>query len=149
MILRHRTSAALAATVLGGALPACANDTAPDDPMSRSAASYEKDGCGLDGMCAASGCEYDPDCCAIADGTCESSCEFDGMSDPDCAPVESGCTLTQGYWKTHYAGWTAWLLTPDLKLPSRLRLKETRRVPMWNGPIECELLQYPAPGKRE
>ena len=34
------------------------------------------------------------------------------------------------HWKTHFAGWTAWLLTPDLKLPARLRLKESRRVPM-------------------
>lgn len=46
------------------------------------------------------------------------------------------------HWKSHYAGWTAWLLTPDLKLPGRLRLKETRRVPMWNGPIECRLFRF-------
>ena len=46
------------------------------------------------------------------------------------------------HWKSHYAGWTAWLLTPDLKLPGRLRLKESRRVPMWNGPIECRLFRF-------
>jgi putative N6-adenine-specific DNA methylase len=46
------------------------------------------------------------------------------------------------HWKTHYAGWTAWLLTPDARLPARLRLKETRRVPLWNGPIECRLLRF-------
>ena len=46
------------------------------------------------------------------------------------------------HWKTHYAGWNAWLLTPDLKLPGRLRLKESRRVPMWNGPIECRLFRF-------
>jgi len=46
------------------------------------------------------------------------------------------------HWKTHYAGWSAWLLTPDLKLPGRLRLKESRRVPLWNGPIECRLFQF-------
>ena len=39
-------------------------------------------------------------------------------------------------------GWTAWVLTPDLKLPSRMRLKESRRVPMWNGPIECRLFRF-------
>ncbi|MBP8927693.1 MAG: class I SAM-dependent RNA methyltransferase, partial [Ottowia sp.] len=38
--------------------------------------------------------------------------------------------------------WTAWLLTPDLKLPGRLRLKESRRVPLWNGPIECRLFRF-------
>ena len=46
------------------------------------------------------------------------------------------------HWKSHYAGWSAWLLTPDLKLPGRLRLKETRRVPLWNGPIECRLFRF-------
>ncbi len=46
------------------------------------------------------------------------------------------------HWKRHYAGWQAWLLTPDLKLPSRMRLKESRRVPLWNGPIECRLFRF-------
>ena len=46
------------------------------------------------------------------------------------------------HWKAHYAGWTAWVLSPDLKLPSRMRLKESRRVPMWNGPIECRLFRF-------
>ncbi len=46
------------------------------------------------------------------------------------------------HWKKHYAGWTAWVLTPDLKLPSKMRLKESRRVPMWNGPIECRLFKF-------
>jgi putative N6-adenine-specific DNA methylase len=46
------------------------------------------------------------------------------------------------HWKKNYAGWTAWVLTPDLKLPSRMRLKESRRVPMWNGPIECRLFRF-------
>ncbi len=46
------------------------------------------------------------------------------------------------HWKKHYAGWTAHLLTPDLKLPGKMRLKESRRVPMWNGPIECRLFRF-------
>jgi putative N6-adenine-specific DNA methylase len=46
------------------------------------------------------------------------------------------------HWKKNYAGWTAWVLTPDLKLPSKMRLKESRRVPMWNGPIECRLFKF-------
>ena len=46
------------------------------------------------------------------------------------------------HWKKNYAGWTAWVLTPDLKLPSRMRLKESRRVPMWNGPIECRMFRF-------
>ncbi|HUP10262.1 MAG TPA: THUMP domain-containing protein [Caldimonas sp.] len=50
------------------------------------------------------------------------------------------------HWKRAYAphpgGWTAWVLSPDAKLPSALRLKESRRVPMWNGPIECRLFRF-------
>jgi putative N6-adenine-specific DNA methylase len=46
------------------------------------------------------------------------------------------------HWKKNYAGWTAHVLTPDLKLPSKMRLKESRRVPMWNGPIECRLFRF-------
>jgi putative N6-adenine-specific DNA methylase len=46
------------------------------------------------------------------------------------------------HWKKNYSGWTAWILTPDLKLPSKMRLKESRRVPMWNGPIECRMFRF-------
>ncbi|WP_293662596.1 THUMP domain-containing protein [Rhodoferax sp. OV413] len=46
------------------------------------------------------------------------------------------------HWKKNYSGWTAWMLTPDLKLPSKMRLKESRRVPMWNGPLECRLFRF-------
>ncbi len=45
-------------------------------------------------------------------------------------------------WKRHYAGWSAWVLTPELKLPSLMRLKESRRVPMFNGAIECRLFRF-------
>ncbi len=46
------------------------------------------------------------------------------------------------HWKRHYPGWTAWVLAPEMKLPSLMRLKESRRVPMWNGPIECRLFRF-------
>jgi putative N6-adenine-specific DNA methylase len=46
------------------------------------------------------------------------------------------------HWKRHYAGWTAWLLTPDMKLPGLMRLKESRRVPMRNGAIDCRLFRF-------
>lgn len=50
------------------------------------------------------------------------------------------------HWKQAYtrhpAGWTAYVLSPDMKLPGAMRLKETRRVPMWNGPIECRLFRF-------
>jgi putative N6-adenine-specific DNA methylase len=34
------------------------------------------------------------------------------------------------------------MLSPDMKLPNKMRLKESRRVPMWNGPIECRLFRF-------
>lgn len=50
------------------------------------------------------------------------------------------------HWKRSYTqhpgGWTAYVLSPDMKLPSAMRLKESRRVPMWNGPIECRLFRF-------
>jgi putative N6-adenine-specific DNA methylase len=51
-------------------------------------------------------------------------------------------TQLAAHWKRNYAGWSAWVLSPDAKLPSRMRLKESRRVPMWNGPIECRLFRF-------
>jgi putative N6-adenine-specific DNA methylase len=50
------------------------------------------------------------------------------------------------HWKRAYtqhpAGWTAYVLSPDMKLPAAMRLKESRRVPLWNGPIECRLFRF-------
>jgi putative N6-adenine-specific DNA methylase len=53
------------------------------------------------------------------------------------------------HWKTHFDGWTAHLLVPDMKLPGKMRLKETRRVPLWNGPIECRLFRFDIQGRKE
>jgi putative N6-adenine-specific DNA methylase len=50
------------------------------------------------------------------------------------------------HWKRAYtqhpAGWTAYVLSPDMKLPGAMRLKESKRMPMWNGPIECRLFRF-------
>ncbi|MFO1273044.1 MAG: THUMP domain-containing protein [Rubrivivax sp.] len=56
-------------------------------------------------------------------------------------PAEFFAALA-AHWKRHYAGWTAWVLSPEMKLPTLMRLKESRRVPMWNGPIECRLFRF-------
>ncbi len=65
-------------------------------------------------------------------------------SDRD-APADFFARLAS-HWKHAYtghpAGWTAWILSPDMRLPSVMRLKENRRVPMWNGPIECRLFRF-------
>ena len=51
------------------------------------------------------------------------------------------------HWKRAYTAragehWTAWVLSPDPKLPGTMRLKAARRVPLWNGPIECRLYRF-------
>jgi putative N6-adenine-specific DNA methylase len=52
------------------------------------------------------------------------------------------------HWKGHFDGWQAWVLVPDMKLPGRMRLKESRRVPMWNGPIECRMFKFDIQARR-
>lgn len=46
------------------------------------------------------------------------------------------------HWKKNFSSWSAWILTPNLKLPGQMRLKASRRVPLWNGPIECRLFRF-------
>lgn len=52
------------------------------------------------------------------------------------------------HWKGQFGGWTAWILTPDAKLPSLMRLRESRRVPVFNGPIECRLFRFDLTARR-
>jgi putative N6-adenine-specific DNA methylase len=64
-------------------------------------------------------------------------------ADPDLDP--QGATFFSdlaAHWKKNYVGWSAWILSPQAELPSLLRLKPTRRVPLWNGPIECRLFRF-------
>jgi putative N6-adenine-specific DNA methylase len=44
--------------------------------------------------------------------------------------------------KTVFAGWQAWLLSADRDLPRQLRLQETRKAVLYNGPIECRLFRF-------
>lgn len=58
---------------------------------------------------------------------------------------EAAATFFQrlsSHWKKNYTGWTAWILSPDMKLPGAMRLKESRRIVMFNGPIECRLFRF-------
>ena len=45
--------------------------------------------------------------------------------------------------KRHFTGWRAFIFTADLRLPKRIRLAATRRTPLFNGALECRLLEYP------
>ena len=45
--------------------------------------------------------------------------------------------------KTQFKGWDAWILSGNPAASAALKLKAVRKVPVWNGPIECRLLNYP------
>lgn len=42
-----------------------------------------------------------------------------------------------------FLGWSAWVLTGSRALAGRIGLRPARRLPLWNGPIECRLLALP------
>jgi pyridoxal phosphate enzyme (YggS family) len=44
--------------------------------------------------------------------------------------------------KRKFAGWQAWILTDDLKLERSMRLKAARRIPVFNGDIECRWMRF-------
>ncbi|HMN84048.1 MAG TPA: hypothetical protein PKA20_29545, partial [Burkholderiaceae bacterium] len=44
--------------------------------------------------------------------------------------------------KEHFGGWTVCLLTSDRELPRTLGMKERRKTPLFNGPIECRLFRF-------
>lgn len=44
--------------------------------------------------------------------------------------------------KRRFSGWTAAFLTGDLRLAKLIGLKPDRRIPLWNGAIECRLFMF-------
>ncbi|MDA8383819.1 MAG: THUMP domain-containing protein [Betaproteobacteria bacterium] len=44
--------------------------------------------------------------------------------------------------KQRFAGWRVYLFTADLRLPKLIRLSPSRRVPLFNGPLECRLYEF-------
>ncbi len=44
--------------------------------------------------------------------------------------------------KRHYGGWQLNVITSDLDLPGRMRLKARRRHPLHNGALDCRLFQF-------
>lgn len=45
--------------------------------------------------------------------------------------------------KNAFKGWDAWMLSGNADASKALRLKAARKIPVWNGPIECRFLHYP------
>ncbi|HET7061935.1 MAG TPA: THUMP domain-containing protein, partial [Nitrosospira sp.] len=44
--------------------------------------------------------------------------------------------------KKKFSGWNAYIMTADPLLPKLIRLNPSRRVPLFNGSLECRLLEY-------
>ena len=44
--------------------------------------------------------------------------------------------------KQRFAGWRVAILTADTRLPKLMRLKPSRKIPLFNGPIECRLYLF-------
>jgi len=44
--------------------------------------------------------------------------------------------------KRHFAGWSAWLISGDAEFPKHLGLAANRRIPLYNGPLDCRLYEY-------
>ena len=41
--------------------------------------------------------------------------------------------------KQKFGGWRAYLFSADLRLPKLIRLSASRRIPLYNGALECRL----------
>ncbi|WP_126447065.1 THUMP domain-containing class I SAM-dependent RNA methyltransferase [Sulfuricystis multivorans] len=44
--------------------------------------------------------------------------------------------------KKRFAGWSCWFLSADARLPKLIGLKPKRKIPLWNGPLECRLYGF-------
>ncbi|MBI5107683.1 MAG: class I SAM-dependent RNA methyltransferase [Rhodocyclales bacterium] len=44
--------------------------------------------------------------------------------------------------KQRFAGWNCWFLSADTRLPKLIRLQASRKIPLFNGPLECRLYGF-------
>lgn len=44
--------------------------------------------------------------------------------------------------KTRYAGYEAWIISSDLSALKSVGLKASRKIPLFNGPLECRFVKY-------
>lgn len=51
--------------------------------------------------------------------------------------------------KDAFGGWSVFVLTADMALPGQLRIKESKRTPLFNGPLECRLFRFEMHQKRD
>lgn len=64
------------------------------------------------------------------------------QSNPKSATVPALMSNFAEALKKNFAGWTVWMLTSDRRLPRQMRLKENRKIVIFNGSIECRLFRF-------
>lgn len=77
-----------------------------------------------------------------SDGMIVSNPPYGRQSEPKSASVGKLMRSFGDQLKRAYPGWNAWLLSGDLDLPAQMKLKESRRTVLFNGPIECRLFKF-------
>ena len=75
-------------------------------------------------------------------GTLVTNPPYGEQSNPKSASIRSMMKSVADHLKAHYAGWTAWMLTSDRTLPGQMRLKESRKIVLFNGPLECRFFRF-------
>ncbi|MCD8340195.1 MAG: class I SAM-dependent RNA methyltransferase [Burkholderiales bacterium] len=67
---------------------------------------------------------------------------YGGQSNPKSASVPSLMKDIADNFKKHFTGWTIWLLTSDRELPRQMRLSESKKIVLFNGPLECRFFKF-------
>jgi putative N6-adenine-specific DNA methylase len=44
--------------------------------------------------------------------------------------------------KKHFSGWQAWIISSHLQAIKHVGLKPSRKIPLYNGPLECRFVQF-------
>jgi putative N6-adenine-specific DNA methylase len=50
--------------------------------------------------------------------------------------------LLASHLKNNYSNWDCWFLTNDLTMPKLMRLQPNRKIPLFNGALECRFFQF-------
>jgi len=62
------------------------------------------------------------------------------LSKPD--ELESFYPKLGDWLKQRFAGWRAYVLTGDARVPKLIGLTPSKRIPLFNGPLECRLYEF-------
>ena len=95
-----------------------------------------------DGRLTFSQCDARSVAAPAAEGLVIANPPYGEQSNPKSASVASMMKNVSDNLKHNFPGWTAWLLTSDRNLPRQMRLSESRKIPLFNGPLECRFFRF-------